>query len=321
MIEAALAQMPPGAKYLVGCTKVITAAELAAGAYGHLCLSSWADLAAEMRSLLPSPNVGPTSLANAIPEERARRDLPKYAKLMHGKAPSWNGERTHPTKFHREVWQRELIPPAMALIGFRLLAAPDNTATATVQFQVQEVIDPAQPEFRDKLLRCVNLLQENVGAVGLLPVAGAQGGTLAGLSEDLGWSPLDEASTEAILARIAERSAGHGAEVFRLMRERFDCIRKLAPRRIYHSTRGFVGYFIIDFCDELAVFENLEVDHALYVIRADAGTLGRLTRTELFARVGKDVERIVHTEGWVQRLDNIVRLARDDQSPREGEMI
>jgi hypothetical protein len=57
------------------------------------------------------------------------------------------------------------------------------------------------------------------------------------------------------------------------------------------------------------------------VVRADAKTLGRMTRQELFARVGEDVERIVHTKDWMQRLDNIVRLARDDQSPRAGEMI
>ncbi len=321
VLEAALARLAPGALCAVGCAKLITEAELAAGAYRHLCLGTTADLSPELQVLLPSPNVGPTSHANAIPEERPLKDRPKYAKLLHGRAPSWNGERLHRTTFHREVWQRELLPPAMALLGFRVLPERGGAAGVAVHFQVQEALDPADPGFRDKLLRCVILLQENVGAVGVHSIDHAEGEAWRGLSEDFGWRPLDEAATEAVLARIAQRSAGRGGEVFRLMRERFDCIRKLEPRRILHSTRGFVGYFLVDYCDNLAVFENLEVDNALYVVRADANALGRMSRKELFARVGEDVERIVHTKDWMQQLDNIVRLARDDQSPREGEMI
>lgn len=322
VIENALVQLAPGALCAVGCTKVLTEAELAAGTYQHLCIGARTDLSPELQVLLPSPNVGPTSHANAVPEERPLKDRPKYAKLMHGRAPSWSGERTHPTRFRREVWQRELVPPALSLLGFRAVPeAPGAAAGVAAHFQVQEPLDPADPEFRDKLLRCVNLLQENVGAVGVHPVDHAAAQAWRCRADDFGWSPLDEAATDALLARIAQRSAGRGAEVFRLMRERFDCLRKLEPRRILHSTRGFVGYFLIDFCDNLAVFENLEVDHALYVVRADAAALGRMNRKELFARVGEDVERIVHTKDWMQRLDNIVRLARDDQSPREGEMI
>ena len=321
VIENALGQLAPGASCVVGCTKVLTEAELAAGLYQHLCIGAMADLSPELQVLLPSPNVGPASHANAIPEERPLKDRPKYAKLMHGRAPSWNGERLHRTTFHREVWQRVLIPPALALLGFRALAEPSAEGGVAVQFEVQEALDSADPEFRDKLLRCVNLLQENVGAVGVHPLDPAAAGAVRSRSEDLGWVPLDEAATEAVLARIAQRSAGQGGEVFRLMRERFHCIRKLEPRRILHSARGFVGYFLIDYCDNLAVFENLEVDNALYVVRADANSLRGMTRNELFARVGEDVERIVHTKDWMQQLDNIVRLARDDQNPREGEMI
>ena len=321
VIENALVQITPGALCVVGCTKVLTEGELAAGTYQHLCIATMADLSPELQVLLPSPNVGPTSHANAIPEERPLKDRPKYAKLMHGRAPSWSGERTHPTRFRREVWQRELVPPALSLLGFRALGEPGAEAGVAVHFHVQEPLDPSDPKFRDKLLRCVNLLQENLGAVGVQLLGHAEADALRGRSEDIGWVPLDEAATEAVLARIAQRSGGRGGEVFRLMRERFHCIRKLEPRRILHSARGFVGYFLIDYCDNLAVFENLEVDNALYVVRADAASLGRMTRQELFARVGEDVERIVHTKAWMPRLDNIVRLARDDQSPREGEMI
>jgi hypothetical protein len=182
VIEDALAQLAPGTRCVVGCAKVLTAAEIAAGTYQHLCIATMADLSPELQVLLPSPNVGPTSHANAIPEERPLKDRPKYAKLMHGRAPSWNGERTHPTRFHREVWQRELLPPAMALLGFRVITERAAAAGPTVQFQVQEPLDPADPEFRDKLLRCVNLLQENVGEVGVHSLDHAAADALRGLS-------------------------------------------------------------------------------------------------------------------------------------------
>lgn len=84
-----------------------------------------------------------------------------------------------------------------------------------------------------------------------------------------------------------------------------------------HGTRGFVGYFAVEFTDNLTVFEHLEMDHAMYIIRKDVQKFSRLTRTELLAHTNSGVEKIVHRKNWKVRLEEIVKKARGEAAPGE----
>ncbi len=209
----------------------------------------------------------------------------------------------------------------MAHIAFKLLAGEPADKGARVHFQIQEVINTSDPECRAKLLRCINLMQENVGLIDLLPAAKAEAESIRRVSEDIGWRVLPDNERSDVIGRLTRRVARDQPKRALAIHDRFDFILTLKPRKILHSTRGFIGYFVIEFCDNLAVFENLEVDHAMYVVRSAQEEHSRLTRSQLKARMGEDVERIVHTKGWQQRLATIVKKSRGDQGPVAGDLV
>lgn len=320
-IEAALAKFPPQTNCLVGCAKTLTKVEVSADAYRHLCVDALDDLRPEFESFVPSPNVGPASYANATPREIPDRSRVKYSKLIHGRAPTRGRFSFHPTAYRRDVWHQNFFAPAMLHIAFKCVDHEPIGDGVRVHFQIQEIINTSDPNCRPTMLRCVNLLQENVGKIGLFTADNAEVESIRRLSEDFGWRILPESERTSVMDRMIRRLGVEHRERARQIQDRFDLILSLNPRKILHSTRGFVGYFVFEFADNLTVFENLEIDHAMYVIHSGAQEFSRLTRSELRRRLGPDVERIIHTKNWQQRLATVVKKARGDQSPAPNEMI
>lgn len=52
------------------------------------------------------------------------------------------------------------------------------------------------------------------------------------------------------------RLGGKQSERARRVQDRLSFIRSLQPTRIFHSTRGFVGYIVVEFCDKMTVFKR-----------------------------------------------------------------
>jgi len=206
----------------------------------------------------------------------------------------------------------------MSHIAFKRQPEGSNGKGVPVFFQILEVINTSD---RKAILRCINLLQENVGRIDLHTVKEAEAESIRRLSEDMGWQVLPDNQHGAVIGRVLRRLGSSQKGSARRIQDRFNFILTLEPHRILHSTRGFVGYFVIEFCDGFTVFENLEIDHAMYVVRGRAEELSRLTRTALHARLGQDVERLVHSKGWEERLRKLVKKVRGDQSPNPDEML
>lgn len=319
-IEVALSRFHPHNYCVVGCSKVIPLTELEEGRYVHLGIRSASDFHSDFVSVIPSPNGGPASFANATPIERIDKRRGKHSKLIRGRAPTPGRLTSHRTTYRRYVWHRTYHPPAMAHIVFKRFISEQGDNRLLVYFQIQERINVSDPECRTKILRGINLLQENVGVVDLLPAGRAEEESILRISEDIGWRVLPESEHRHALDRLISQIGHDKSERAKVIQDRFDYILRLNPRRILHSTHGFVGYFVIDFCDNLSVFENLEVDHAMYVVRCAADELSRLSRSQLKARLGADVERIIHSKGWKKRLASLVNEARGGQGPTVGDI-
>jgi hypothetical protein len=60
------------------------------------------------------------------------------------------------------------------------------------------------------------------------------------------------------------------------------------------------------------VFENLEMDNAMYVVRGEWREVSKLTRSDLRMRYASNIERIIHSKGWQQRLTRLVGEARGE---------
>lgn len=290
---------------------------MAKGTYGHLAIDSAGDISTQFESFIPSPNIGPTSYKNATPTEQVDKRVGKIWKTIPGRAPTRGKFGSHATSRRRLVWYRRPIPPGMSHIAFKQTGKVTDKGIP-VLFQVMEILDPSD---RRAILRCVNLLQENVGIIDLRAVNFAEADAIRILSEDIGWEILPEEKHDDAFMRIVRRLGKKKSAETRRVQDRLNFLRSLQPRRVFHSTRGFVGYIVVEFCDSFTVFENLEIDHAMYIAHGPAEEFSRLTRTELRAKQGEGLERFVHSKGWEERLRRRVKLARGDQSPNPDEVV
>ena len=318
-IEARLREIPSGTPCVVCCTKLIKAQELAAGTYKHIDLEEAADIPAEFHSLIPSPNVGPVSFSNATLIEKENKIAGKVLKVIYGRAPT-RGKfgATHRTKRTMPVWARVIVPPGMSHLAYKRLPITEGLGVPT-HFRVLEVLDSSD---RKEILRCINLLQENVGLYDLQPVNEAEAEGIRSLSEDLGWNVLSNDSAEECLPQLIRRLGGKKSQGARRVQDRLTFIRSLQPSRVFHSPRGLVGYIIVEFCDKLTAIENLEIDHAMFLAPGPAEHFSRLTRSDLKLKLeAGDLERFVHTPGWEERLRAKVKKARGDQSPNPNDII
>lgn len=318
-IEARLREIPGGTPCVVCCTKRIKESELGTGTYMPPTFNDASEIPTKFESLIPSPNVGPTSFKNATLVELPNKRGGKVRRMFYGRAPTWGrlGQK-HRIQQYRLVWPRTILPPAMSHIACKRIDAPAGQGVA-VHFRILEVIDSSN---RKEILRCINLLQENVGLYDLQPIDAAEAEGIHSLSEDLGWDVLSTDPVEDALPTLIRRLGGKKSQDARRVQDRLTFIRSLNPSRVFHSSRGLVGYIIVEFCDGLTALENLEIDHAMFLAPGKAEQFSRLTRSELKAKLeAGDLERFVHIKGWEERLRLKVKQTRGDQSPNPNDLI
>lgn len=316
-VEAVLRDAKPDAPFVVCGEKVISETDLRDSVFRHLNIETAEDIPTDFEPFVPSPTVGRTSHHNAIPQFVVQKHLAKIRKTYSGRAPSGTRFKMHATRYSRMVRPRELVPPAMSYIAFKRLRTLE-TKGISVFFQITEVLERHD---RKGILRCLNLLQENVGVAELRPVETAEAEALQNLNLTVGWEILPDNSPCAALDRVYRRLGGKKSDAARRAQDRLGVLRSLKPIRTHLSTRGLVGYIAVEFCPTLTVFEHLEIDHAMFIARGPVDEIIRLTRPQLIAKLGSGVERFEHRGDWQTRLRRRVRLARGDQSPEKGDML
>lgn len=316
-VLAVLQRKGPATKFVVCGEKQITDAELRDHVYRHLNIDVAEDIPTDFEPFIPSPTVGRTSYHNAVPQEVVQKHLGWTFKTVNGRAPTPGRFAMHPTSYKRRVRHRSLVPPAMSYIAFKRLRRSEDKGIP-VFFQITEVLESGD---RKGILRCLNLLQENVGVAELRPVETAEAEAIENLNLVVGWDLLRIDTPSAALDRVYRRLGGKKANAARRAQDRLGVLRSLKPNRTFLSTRGLVGYIAAEFCPTFTVFEHLEIDHAMFFAHGPAEEFIGLSRPQLIAKLGRSVERFEHRSGWEDRLRRIVKLARGDQSANPGEII
>jgi hypothetical protein len=92
------------------------------------------------------------------------------------------------------------------------------------------------------------------------------------------------------------------------IKERYLFLAKLKPTQFVLGSNSFQHYFGAKFSENLVVFENIEYGNAIYVMFGKWRKLRQLSRKELMANYqeGKDFIRIVHQDGWKEKLKAII---------------
>jgi hypothetical protein len=249
-IEARMATFSSN-KVVVACSKILTDADIERGTYQHLDIGKLADLGLEFESLIPSPNVGRASFYNATDVERPDKTHGMIYQTRRARAPNWKGRGSHATITRRKVWPRKLLVPSMSHIAFKRIGQSASHGEIVVLFQVQELINTSDPEHRERLLRCLNLLQENVGKVDLFELNAEEAEFIRRASEEIGWELLPDVDRQAALKEMARKLGARRPELGKKMQDRFEIVQKLYPKQIHHGTRGFSGYFAVEFTENL----------------------------------------------------------------------
>jgi len=173
----------PTVRCVVGCMKTIPISEL--GKYEHLGIGIVAAKLIYPESRIPIAQMGPYSTKNREGWETKRDDLPKITRTFTFDVPNWGDPSNgyHSVDQDREVYQRDYFdPPNFAI---RISCLKESASAVIFNFVVDWPVDRRAVDFETDLLFALNLLQENVGACGVLPADADRVELLA--SVDMSW--------------------------------------------------------------------------------------------------------------------------------------
>jgi hypothetical protein len=292
---------------VVGFVKTFSANDIKQGLLSHLSIKLTDGGLSFPSSILPLQNRGKYSHRNKNGYEIIRRDLPTETHSRSVDVPNW-GDRskgTHDVSWFYEKYPREFHAPESLKIR---VESPDNAPgkdTYIIKFEIEEVLDKKSRDFKERLLKNLNILQENIGYCDVL----AAGRSLKEYLETLrvSWEILPPGTREETLARLT-KGRTLSEEERKDVEDRYDFFQTLKPAKLVYGMSGSERYLGALLRDDLVVFENMEYGNAIYVMFEDWQTLSQKSRVELLSgRYGKNFERIVHRKGWKDQVRTIIK--------------
>ncbi len=296
---------------VIGCVKTFSANDIKIGLLNHLSIKLTDSGLSFPNTILPSKNRGKYSDRNKNGYEIKRKDLPMESYTVSVDAPNYGdrGRGTHDVSWTKERYQREFHAPESLKIR---MESPNNALgqdTYMIKFEVEEVIDKKSRDFKERLLKDLNILQENIGFCDVLPA----GRTLKEYLETLSvsWEILPPGTREETLARLSKGRTLSEPER-KDMEDRYDFFQSLKPTNgkvtLVYGMSGSERYLGALLREDFVVFENMEYGNAVYVMFEDWKTLSQKSRVELLSgRYGKNFERIVHKKGWKDLVRKIIK--------------
>lgn len=287
---------------MIGIIMHINDADLALGKYSHLGLPF--SHGVTKFEIVPPASSGKYSDRNVNGYEIIRKDLPKETHYNYIEAPNWgdsyNG--THEVALPYQAYPRDFVPPRNTTIKIELMG--QNQGVNSYKFVLSEIVKKNDD---DRLLACINLLQENVGAIDVF--ASDHDFSHYAQTLQVAWEFLPPGHRNQVLQRLA---AGRPLtpDVRARIEERYDFLMTLKPKEILVGTSGMERYLGGKIRDDLVVFENVEYGNAAYVMYENWQVLSTRSRIELLSgRFGTNFDRVVHREGWQGKLNRLVNEA------------
>jgi hypothetical protein len=289
---------------VVACVKRIKLEDVIR--YDHLGIQLEAGELKVPAAKIPSPGAGRYSKANVNGREVVRKDLPKTTRSYSWETPNWgdwsNGSHTH--TITREVYRKEFIPPKELELSISLLEV-STEGVFVVKFAIDQTLSRRAADFETELLYNLNLLQENVGAVGVFPSAA----TLADYTKtvQIDWEILPPGTVDEVLKRMLRGKGAISADHQKVMEQRLRVLSRLKPEAYIAGTNGFLRYFGAKYSDNLIAFENLNYGNAVYVMYEKWEALSRRSRIDLLKGDMGGFDRVEHRKGWEGKLSALLK--------------
>ncbi len=132
----------------------------------HLSVKFENDEIKKPNKVIPHSDRGKYSNRNINGYDEKRKDLPKETYPITVDSPNWGdiSNGTHEVTWYKERYQVESHSPRLSAIKIEFLDSSPNLENYTIKFEVSEVLDKESDNFDDRLLECLNLLQENISS-------------------------------------------------------------------------------------------------------------------------------------------------------------
>jgi hypothetical protein len=299
-----------GLDVVAGCSRTFKADDLKAGKLKHLGIELSTYGLSFPASIVPPATSGKYSDRNINGHEVVRRDLPKETHYNPVEAPDWGDSTlgTHTVYLPYEKYPRDFHAPQLASIKISAPQTVPSQSVYVIVFEVDRVLKQKDADFEEDLLEALNLLQENVGGVGVQKSGASFADYLKTMT--VNWELLPPGTIDEVVARLF-RGRKPSPEEKQIVQERYDFLMSLNPQQLVIGMSGIQRYFGALITNDLVVFENIEYGNAIYIMFEDWKELSKRSRTELLSgRFGTNFERITHGSGWKKQVKDVIAEGR-----------
>lgn len=293
------------AEIVVGCTRTYLKKDIEAGALKHLGVVLGPDGIIVPASVIPKAISGKYSRRNQAGYAVIRRDLPKERNEQPHEVPSWGSKSsTHTVWLPHPRFPRDMVAPALLEVEMAWVNRESGSDSVVMSFRVNEPLSQKQADFDAKLLANLNLLQENIGHVGVEPATTPLADYIKTLH--VSWEILPPGTREEAIERVFYGKPGT-PEDRRAVGERYDFFQSLGATSQIHGLSGLRRYFGALLPSGIALFENVHYGNAVYIFFSGWERMSQLSRIELMTgRHGIDFSRVEHRAGWQGTVRQVI---------------
>lgn len=292
----------------IATTKIVSREDIEQGMYSHVGIVTEKGEISATSPSTPPEWTGKWSKRNLTGWDRKRTDWPKVQKTWMFEAPNFGDGARNGYSIRtrtRDVFQHQIFEPQGIEIDSTVIE--DRGGEKVVfKFEIHPSLSKSMPEFELFFLWHLNVLQENVGAIGVF-VSDVSDEEFA-KSVALDWEVFPNGSVDEIVAKIlAGKKAPDAGNNEALIRERLAIFEKFKPKNYLHGLGSFNSYFGAQFADDFVVFENLKYGNAIYLLYEDWEAASKRSRIDLLRDQDAHFDRVKHTEGWQAILEAMIQ--------------
>lgn len=228
---------------------------------------------------LPPASTGRWSKWNANGREIVRRDLPKTYHSWTIEAPDFQGSRTHPITFSREVFRKQRLYGQQIEAAVTRRDEPRDSLVGSVLLTLQA---PYDEDAEQAYLYAASLARTWFGSATAYRLGEA--GIPQVPDQRVSWDFLPDGTVDEMREAVVKRFGGSAPpQEIEIMIDRLEKVQSLAPEKRLVGSSGLQRYIGYMFGADFVAFENPRVGNALYLMYRDWESLSQLSRSQLLA--------------------------------------
>lgn len=232
------------------------------------------------------------------------KNLPKVTKSYSWSTPNFGDpdKGYHTTYMDRDVYQRRFEPPRDWDINLSIVS--ETTDIVRLKATIDNVFDQQDSNFRNDLFFAINLIQEQFRDCHVLN---------AEMSDEelarttiVGWEIFPPGTLDNVIQTVTERMRNPSDSRKQIIQQRTQALDRLKPSEYIVGMGMNTRYFGAKFGNNIVAFENADYGNALYILFDNWQDISQMSRIDILKRHERDYIRIIHKEGWEEKLRGVI---------------